>query len=234
MKNFIKTWAYRFDATLGPCLIVYAVMALLNAQCIYQTKLSDHPGMGAWFAAKHLDFVFLGAFIAIIVIHVMYLQRYYLYRPVQRRLMILPQSRFILYLSELLTIFFTFLGLAVIQGTFWLVALNYFYGTQTINLVLASVYESALMQMLFANGFTTFFVYLSFLELAGFILLIICGNSRLFSLLPRLAIVLIIATCFVYLNFIDEKFYIFVPNLVLAAVMLRSSYDLYMHNKAGV
>ncbi len=74
MKNFIKTWAYRFDATLGPCLIVYAVMALLNAQCIYQTKLSDHPGMGAWFAAKHLDFVFLGAFIAIIVIHVMYLR----------------------------------------------------------------------------------------------------------------------------------------------------------------
>ncbi len=52
MKNFIKTWAYRFDATLGPCLVVYAVMALLNAQCIYQTKLSDHPGMGAWFAAS--------------------------------------------------------------------------------------------------------------------------------------------------------------------------------------
>lgn len=90
MKNFIKTWAYRFDATLGPCLIVYAVMALINAQCIFQTKSDEFTGMGAWFTAKHLDFVFLGAFIAIILIHVMYLQRYYLYRPLQRRLMILP------------------------------------------------------------------------------------------------------------------------------------------------
>lgn len=188
--------------------------------------------MGAWFTAKHLDFVFLGAFIAIILIHVMYLQRYYLYRPLQRRLMILPQSRAALYFSELFTIFFTFLALAVIQGAFWLIALKHFYDAQAMNLMLASVYESALMQMLFANGFTTFFVYLSFLELAGFILLILCGRS--FSLLPRLAIVLIIATGFIYLNFIDEKFYIFVPNLALAIVMLRSSYDLYMHNKAGV
>ena len=234
MKNFIKTWAYRFDATLGPCLIVYAVMALINAQCIFQTKSNEFTGMGAWFTAKHLDFVFLGAFIAIILIHVMYLQRYYLYRTLQRRLMILPQSRAALYFSELFTIFFTFLALAVIQGAFWLIALKHFYDAQAMNLMLASVYESALMQMLFANGFTTFFVYLSFLELAGFILLIMCGDGRSFSLLPRLAIVLIIATGFIYLNFIDEKFYIFVPNLALATVMLRSSYDLYMHNKAGV
>ena len=31
-----------------------------------------------------------------------------------------------------------------------------------------------------------------------------------------------------------EKFYIFVPNLALAIVMLQSSYDLYVHNKVGV
>ena len=73
MKNFIKTWAYRFDATLGPCLIVYAVMALINAQCIFQTKSDEFTGMGAWFTAKHLDFVFLGAFIAIILIHVLFI-----------------------------------------------------------------------------------------------------------------------------------------------------------------
>lgn len=234
MKKFIKTWSYRFDATFIPCMIVYAIMAIINAQCIYQTKQSDFISMGEWFTNNHLEFVFLGAFLAIVMVHVMFLQRYYLFRPVQRRLMLLPQSRFILYLSELLTISITLIAVSVLQGMMWTLALIHFHGSLDMNIVLPSVYESIIMFQLYGNGFTTFFNYCYFFSLAGLIILLICGGHKSFSVLGRIALVLVICIFFIYSHFIDERFYIFGINIILIMMSIREPYLLYKGNKVGV
>lgn len=234
MKKFIKTWSYRFDATFIPCMIVYAVMAIINAQCIYQTKQSDFISMGEWFTKNHLEFVFLGAFLAIVIVHVMYLQRYYLFRPVQRRLMLLPQSRAILYISELLTISITLIAVSVLQGLFWTMAIVHFYGSIDMNIVLPSVYESIIIFQLYGNGLNTFLNYCYFVSLAGLIILLICGGKRQFSLLARIAILLAFCVLSLYRYFIDDRFYVYSVNAFLIYVFVLKPYLLYKDNKAGV
>lgn len=234
MKKFIKTWSYRFDATFIPCVVVYAIMAIINMQCIFQAKQSDFISMGEWFTKNHLEFVFLGAFLAIVMVHVMFLQRYYLFRPVQRRLMLLPQSRVILYLSELLTISITLIAVSVIQGIMWTIALVHFYGSLDMNVVLPSVYESIIIFQLYGNGFTTFFNYCYIVSLAGLIILLICGGRKQFSIPVRIALVLSICLFIAYVKFIDERFYVFGINIFLIITFIWEPYLLYKDNKAGV
>lgn len=234
MKKFIKTWSYRFDATFIPCMIVYAIMTIINTQCIYQTKQSDFISMGEWFTNSHLEFVFLGSFLAIVMVHVMFLQRYYLFRPVQRRLMLLPQSRLILYLSELLTISITLIALSVLQGLFWTMAIVHFHGSIDMNIVLPSVYESIIIFQLYGNGLNTIFNYCYFVSLAGLIILLICGGHKSFSILARIALVLVICLFFIYVKFIDERFYVFSINIFLIITLIWEPYRLYKDNKAGV
>lgn len=234
MKKFIKTWSYRFDATFIPCMIVYAIMTIINTQCIYNTKQSDFISLGEWFTNNHLEFVFLGSFLAIVMVHVMFLQRYYLFRPVQRRLMLLPQSRLILYLSELLTISITLIALSVLQGLFWTMAIVHFHGSIDMNIVLPSVYESIIIFQLYGNGLNTIFNYCYFVSLAGLIILLICGGHKSFSILARIALVLVICLFFIYVKFIDERFYVFSINIFLIITLIWEPYRLYKDNKAGV
>lgn len=234
MRKFIKTWSYRFDATLIPCLVVYAIMAVINAQCIFQTKQSDFISIGVWFTKNHLEFVFLGAFLAIVMVHVMFLQRYYLFRPVQRRLMLLPQSRVILYLSELLTISITLIAVAVLQGLFWTLAVFHFYGSLDMSILLPTVYESIIIFQLYGNGFTTFFNYCYIVSLAGLIILLICGGRKQFSIPVRIALVLSICLFITYVKFIDERFYVFSVNIFLIITSIWEPYRLYKDSKAGV
>lgn len=234
MKKFIKTWSYRFDATFIPCMIVYAIMTIINTQCIYNTKQSDFISLGEWFTNSHLEFVFLGSFLAIVMVHVMFLQRYYLFRPVQRRLMLLPQSRLILYLSELLTISITLIALSVLQGLFWTMAIVHFHGSIDMNIVLPSVYESIIIFQLYGNGLNTIFNYCYFVSLAGLIILLICGGHKSFSILARIALVIVICLFFVYINYIDERFYVFGVNAFLIITFIWEPYRLYKDNKAGV
>lgn len=234
MKKFIKTWSYRFDATFIPCMIVYAIMTIINTQCIYNTKQSDFISLGEWFTKNHLEFVFLGAFLAIVMVHVMFLQRYYLFRPVQRRLMLLPQSRLILYLSELLTISITLIALSVLQGLFWTMAIVHFHGSIDMNIVLPSVYESIIIFQLYGNGLNTIFNYCYFVSLAGLIILLICGGHKSFSILARIALVLVICLFFIYVKFIDERFYVFSINIFLIITLIWEPYRIYKDNKAGV
>lgn len=234
MKKFIKTWSYRFDATFIPCMIVYAIMTIINTQCIFNTKPSDFISMGEWFTNNHLEFVFLGSFLAIVMVHVMFLQRYYLFRPVQRRLMLLPQSRAILYLSELLTISITLIAVSVLQGLMWTLALIHFHGSIDMNIVLPSVYESIIIFQLYGNGLNTIFNYCYFVSLAGLIILLICGGHKSFSILARIALVLVICLFFIYLKFIDERFYVFSINIFLIITLIWEPYRLYKDNKAGV
>lgn len=234
MKKFIKTWSYRFDATFIPCMIVYAIMTIINTQCIYNTKQSDFISLGEWFTKNHLEFVFLGAFLAIVMVHVMFLQRYYLFRPVQRRLMLLPQSRAILYLSELLTISITLIAVSVLQGLFWTMAIVHFHGSIDMNIVLPSVYESIIIFQLYGNGLNTIFNYCYFVSLAGLIIILICGGHKSFSILARIALVLVICLFFIYVKFIDERFYVFSINIFLIITLIWEPYRIYKDNKAGV
>lgn len=234
MKKFIKTWSYRFDATFIPCMIVYAIMTIINTQCIFNTKPSDFISMGEWFTNNHLEFVFLGSFLAIVMVHVMFLQRYYLFRPVQRRLMLLPQSRLILYLSELLTISITLIALSVLQGLFWTMAIVHFHGSIDMNIVLPSVYESIIIFQLYGNGLNTFIIYGYFFCIAGLIILLICGGRKQFSIPARIAILLAICVLTLYRNFIDDRFYVYSFNAFLIYVFIYNPYRLYKDNKAGV
>lgn len=234
MKKFIKTWSYRFDATFIPCVVVYAIMAIINMQCIFQAKQSDFISMGEWFTKNHLEFVFLGAFLAIVMVHVMFLQRYYLFRPVQRRLMLLPQSRVILYLSELLTISITLIAVSVIQGLFWTLAVFHFYGSLDMSILLPTVYESIIIFQLYGNGLNTLVIYGYFFCVAGLIILFICGGRKQFSIPVRIAILLAICVLTLYRNFIDDRFYAYSFNVFLIYVFIYNPYRLYKDNKAGV
>lgn len=231
MKNFIKTWSYRFEATFYPCLAVYAVMVIINTYCIL--KEDTFTSMGEWFSKHHLDFLFFIAFLIIVLIHAMYLQRYYYRRPALRRLMILPQSRRILFFSETLTIFLSLLAVAVLQGLLWTLALVHFYGISEASTMLDSVYETGLMQRLIVLSFDALFMYISFLGIACFIQLMISDVGSLKSFTAKLFLILIASGCFIYFYFIDDRFYIFTSS-IWAFVCIADAYCLYVQNGAGV